>query len=138
MNTYWWVQIVGKFSSASVTYTSRLKASNGVVEYESTYPISLANYYSASKTIPTTLSWLNRKYIYNFYENQMRYLEAVSGQSTPYFRMRMTLTNSFDGSNDWVRIFLKQTSTFTTLNSNSNLICQFLPAVSAEKDFAIG
>ena len=138
LNTYWWVQIVGKFSSASVTYTSRLKASNGVVEYESTYPISLSNYYSASKTIPTTLSWLNRKYIYNFFENQYRYLEAVSGQATPYFRMRMTLTNSFDGSNDWVRIFLKQTSTFTSLTTSSNLICQFLPAVSAERDFAIG
>lgn len=62
----------------------------------------------------------------------------MSGQATPYFRMRMTLTNSFDGSNDWVRIFLKQTSTFTSLTTSSNLICQFLPAVSAERDFAIG
>lgn len=131
VGTYWWVQVVGKFSSSSVTYISRLKASNGVVEYESTYPVSFANYYSATKTIPTTLSWLNRKYIYNFFENQVRYLEAVSGQSTPYFRMRMTLTNSFDGSNDWVRIFLRSTTTFTSLTTSSNLCCQFLPAVSA-------
>lgn len=138
LDFYWWVQVLGKFSSTSVSYTCRLKASNGVVEYESIYPTSLSNYYSTSKSIPNTLSWLNRKYVRNFYENQVRYLEAVSGQTTPHFRMRYTLTNSYDGSNDYTRIYLRSTSIFTSVTSWSNLICQFLPAVSAEADFSVG
>ena len=138
LDYYWWVQVLGKFSSASVSYTSRLKASNNVVEYESIYPTSLSSYYSSSKTIPSTLSWLNRKYVRNFYENQVRYLEAVAGQTTPYFRLRYTLTNSYDGSNDYMRIYLYSTTTFSSVTSWTNLICQFLPAVSAEFDFSVG
>ena len=112
LDTYWWIQAVGKFSSTSIQYTSRLKASNGVVEYEDTYPVSISAYYSTSKSTPTTLSWLNRKYVKNFYENQVRFLEAITGQTTPYFRLRLTSESSFDGSNDYLRVYTQSSSIF--------------------------
>ena len=90
VDTYWLIQTVGKFSATTIQYNSYLKASNGVVEYYASYTVPISTYYSATKTIPTTLSWLNRKYVKNYYENQVRFLEAVSGQTTPYFRMRLT------------------------------------------------
>ena len=129
---------MGKFSATSVQYTSRLKAANSVVEYQASYTVPISTYYSTSKSIPTTLSWLNRRYVKNFYENQWRFLEAVAGQTTPYFRIRLTSENSFDGSGDWIRVHVRNSPAFATRTSTSNLICQLLPAVSAEKDFAIG
>ena len=80
VNADWWIQALATFSASSISYTSRLKASNGVVEYESPYTVSISNYYDSSYSIPTTISWLNRKYVKNFFENQYRYLEAKSGQ----------------------------------------------------------
>ena len=134
------IQTVGKFSATTVQYTSYLKASNGVVEYEASYTVPIATYYSASKVIPTTLSWLNRKYVKNYYENQVRFLEAVSGQTTPYFRMRLTSENTFGatGSNNYIRVYTKSTTVFKSSTSSDNLICMLLPAISAEKDFTIG
>ena len=52
--------------------------------------------------------------------------------------MRLTLTNNFDGSNDWVRIFTQSTSIFASMTSTNFLICQLLPALSAQTDFSIG
>ena len=58
------------FNSATLTYTSTVMASkNQVVEYSSTYTMSLAGY-NSSRTIPTTLTWLNNKYVANFFETQ--------------------------------------------------------------------
>lgn len=84
------------------------------------------------------MSWLNRKYVYGFYEIQTRYLEAVAGQTTPYFKMRMTITNSYDGANDYFDVYVNSNSVFVSQTSTTNLICQLLPAVSAERDFSIG
>lgn len=71
----WWIQALATFSQSSISYTSQLKASNEVVEYESTYSsVSISNYYDSTYTTPTTLSWLNRKYVKNFFENQYRFL----------------------------------------------------------------
>ena len=137
MDVYWWIQAVGTFSATSISYTSRLKASNEVVEYESSYVVPITNYYSTSKTKPTTLSWLNRKYVKNFFENQVRFLEAVSGQTTPYFRFRLRSEAGWDGSGDWFRVHLRSTTTFSSRNTNT-MTCQFLPAVSAERDFSVG
>lgn len=76
--------------------------------------------------------------MYNFFENQFRYLEAVPGQTTPYFRIRMTITRTMDGDGDLVRVYTKSTTIFDSVNTGTNLICQILPAVSAERDFSIG
>lgn len=71
----WWIQALGTFSQASISYTSQLKASNEVVEYEATYSsVSISNFYDSTYSTPTTLSWLNRKYVKNFFENQYRFL----------------------------------------------------------------
>ena len=134
----WWIQILATFSSSSISYTSRLKASNDVVEYESSYTVPITGYYNSSYSTPTTLSWLNRKYVKNFYENQYRFLEAVSSQTTPYVRFRFTVPSGHDGVNDKIRLYLHQTSALSSRNSNSQLIGQLLPAVSAERDFSVG
>lgn len=43
-----------------------------------------------------------------------------------------------DGSGDLVRVYTKSTTIFDSVNTGTNLICQILPAVSAERDFSIG
>lgn len=43
-----------------------------------------------------------------------------------------------DGSNDYARLYTKSTTIFDSINTGTNLICQLLPAVSAERDFSIG
>lgn len=51
----------------------------------------------------------------------------------------MPFTNS--GSNDLLRIYLPSNGAqqpFTPVNNNANLKCQFLPALSVDKDFSIG
>ena len=139
LNTYWWLQVVAQFNALTIGYTSRLKARNNVVEYEATYPsVSISNYYSASNAKPTTLSWLNRKYVKNFYENQWRYLEAVSGQTTPYLRMRLRVDQGYDGDDsDYTILYLKSSTVFVPSDTN-HIKVFLLPAVSAERDFGIG
>ena len=138
VNADWWIQALATFSASSISYTSRLKASNDVVEYESPYTVSISNYYDASYSIPTTISWLNRKYVKNFFENQYRYLDAKSGQETPYLRFRFTIPYAHDGISDRIDISLHTTTTLASQHSTTQLIAQFLPAVSAERDFSIG
>jgi hypothetical protein len=88
LSTGWWVQIFATFSSATHTYTASVMASNNmVVEYQTTYTMTMPGY-NASRTIPTRLSWLNNKYIANFHETQYKFLEAVTGQSTQYIKFR--------------------------------------------------
>ena len=43
-----------------------------------------------------------------------------------------------DGINDYIRLFLHSTTTLSSQTSSSQLICQLLPAVSAERDFSVG
>jgi hypothetical protein len=45
--------------------------------------------------------------------------------------MRLTLTNNYDGSSDYARIYTQSTSLFVSQTSTSFLICQLLPALSA-------
>jgi len=67
LTTGWWVQIFANFNSATLAYTSYVLASNNqVVEYQSSYTVTIASY-SASRSIPTTLSWLNNKYVPYFH-----------------------------------------------------------------------
>ena len=80
MNADWWIQALATFSASSITYRSELRSSNNEVEYRSDYTVSISSYYDSTYSKPTTLSWLNRKYVKNFYENQYRYLDAKSGQ----------------------------------------------------------
>lgn len=81
---------------------------------------------------------MNRKYVKNYYENKVRFIEAVALQTTNNFKFRFTINNAFDGDGDVVRIYLNSPSVFVNVNSPKYLICQILPAVSAEKDFSIG
>lgn len=68
----------------------------------------------------------------------MRFIEAVGSQTTNNFRIRFSINNAFDGDGDVVRIYLNSPTVFVNRNSPKYLICQILPAVSAEKDFSIG
>jgi hypothetical protein len=53
----------------------------------------------------------------------------------------MTLPAGFDGGSDNIYIYLPSnagTEPFRSVNENSNMMCQFLPAISAERDFTVG
>jgi hypothetical protein len=74
LSTGWWIQIFATFNSATLAYTSYVMASNNLVtEYQSSYTITMSGY-NSTRTIPTKLSWLNNKYVANFYENQYKFL----------------------------------------------------------------
>ena len=90
----------------------------------------MSNYYSSSNTKPTKLSWLNRKYIKNYFENQWRYLDAKAGQTTPYLRIRLTTDVGYDGSYDSTDLYLRSATIFTPDVTN-HILVQLLPAVSA-------
>lgn len=67
LTTGWWVQIFATFSSATIIYTSYVMASNNlVVEFQNSYTVTLGAY-NSSRSIPTTLSWLNNKYVPTFF-----------------------------------------------------------------------
>lgn len=73
LTTGWWVQVFATFNSATLTYTSTVMASNNlVVEYSSTYTITMSGY-NSSRSVPTTLAWLNNKYVANFHETQYKF-----------------------------------------------------------------
>lgn len=142
LSTGWWIQVFASFNSASLTYISSVKASNNLVtEYQSTYTIPLVGY-NSSRSIPTKLSWLNNKYVANFYEVQYRYLEAVTGQTTQYIKFRFNQVQVCSSSSDILYIYLTGSSAgtpFTPVTSGSNVIAQFLPALnSGDRDFSIG
>jgi hypothetical protein len=67
LNYGWWVQILCTISSASLSYTSYVQASsNLVVEYTNSYSITLSGY-NSSRSIPTSISWLDNRYVLYFY-----------------------------------------------------------------------
>ena len=73
LSTGWWVQVFATFNSATHTYTTYVMASNNmVVEYQSTYTMTMPAY-NTSRSIPTKLSWLNNKYVPNFHETQYKF-----------------------------------------------------------------
>lgn len=57
----------------------------------------MTNFFINTKVIPTTLDFLNRKYVDNYYENQVRFLEAIGGQFTHSFKFRLTISEDYDG-----------------------------------------
>lgn len=74
VGTGWWIQIFATFNTATLSYTSYVMATNNlVVEYQSSYSISMSGY-NTSRAVPTKLSWLNNKYVSNFFETQYKYL----------------------------------------------------------------
>lgn len=67
VTTGWWIQVFATFNSATLAYTSYVMASNNnIVEFQSSYTITMAGY-NSSRSIPTKLSWLNNKYVANFH-----------------------------------------------------------------------
>lgn len=142
VTTGWWIQVFATFNSATLAYTSYVMASNNnIVEFQSSYTITMPGY-NSSRSIPTKLSWLNNKYVANFYETQYKYLQAISGQTTPYIKFRFTAPISSSGSRDIYYIYLPNNNAgqaFSPVTSGSNMIGQFLPAMSAgDSDFSIG
>lgn len=141
LTTGWWVQVFATFNSPTLTYTSTVMASNDlVVEYSSTYTITMPGY-NSSRTIPTTLAWLNNKYVANFYETQYIFKQAISGQSTQYLKFRFTAPPAISTTGDLFYIYLAGTAgtAFSPMTSGSNVIAQFLPSMGAgDRDFSIG
>jgi hypothetical protein len=85
----WSIRAVVKLNTGSLAYTYSLFAKSGVAEYIKAYsPTITASYYSASRTIPTLIGWTNKKYIEDYFEHQVKYLEAVTGQSTSRLKIR--------------------------------------------------
>lgn len=65
----------------------------------------------------------------------------MSGQTTPYIKFRFTATITSTASGDILRIYLPSNAAqqaYSPVTSGSNLICQFLPAVSYDRDFSVG
>ena len=139
----WWIKIFANFTSASLAYTSYVRAENNdVVEYQNSYSISLSGY-DSTRSIPAKLSWLDNRYVIFFHELQYRYIEAVAGQKTPYLRFRFrAIISSHTGTYDRLRIYLPDDlaqQPFTPVNSHSNMVAQFLPALSGgDRDFSVG
>ena len=66
---------------------------------------------------------------------QYKYLEAITGQQTPYLRFRFrSIIGSYTGSYDYLRIYLPDNlaqEPFSPVNNHNDLVCQFLPATSS-------
>ena len=143
LSTGWWVQIIANFTSSSLAYTSYVKAeTNDVVEFQNSYTTTLTGY-NTSRSIPPKLSWLDNRYVLYFHELQYKYLEAVSGQTTPYMKFRFrSPTTSHTSYTDYMRVILEDWlgyQAFTPINNSSNLVAQFLPALGpGDSDFGVG
>ena len=143
LSTGWWVQIVANFTSSSLAYTSFVKAeTNDVVEFQNSYTTTLSGY-NTSRAIPPKLSWLDNRYVRYFHEMQYKYLQAVSGQKTPYLRFRFrAAVSSHTSQNDYLRVYLEDnlgTEPFSPVNNQSNLVAQFMPALGpGDRDFGVG
>jgi hypothetical protein len=98
--------------------------------------------YNSSRSIPTKLSWLNNKYVANFYETQYKFLQAIAGQSTQNIKFRFTCPITSSQNSDVYYIYLPSGGAgqpFTPKTSGSNVIGQFLPAMApGDRDFSIG
>jgi hypothetical protein len=141
LSTGWWIQVFATYSSASLSYTSYIRSTaNNVIEYQQTYPISIGAY-NSSRLLPTVLTFTNNKYTKYFFEIQYRFLQAVTSQSTQYLKFRLTSPMTNSGSSDKIQIWLPDNTAgrpFTPKTSGNNMICQFLPAMSADQDFTVG
>lgn len=87
------------------------------------------------------LSWLDNRYVLFFHEVQHRFLDAVANQKTPYLRFRFTLPYGSSNNNDVFNIYLLDNTAqrpYTPVNGFSNLVVQFLPALSSDRDFSVG
>ena len=74
LTTGWWVQVFANFTSATLAYTSYVKAeTNDVVEFQNSYTVSLSGY-NSSRSIPSKLSWLDNRYVLFFHELQYKYI----------------------------------------------------------------
>ena len=137
----WWIQAWVQINSGTLAYTSYVKASNNnEIEYQNSYTVSLSAY-NSSRTVPSALSWTNQKYVAHFYETQWKFLEAVTGQKTQYIKFRFTqvVTSSTNSDEFWVYLHDDQSQQpFSPVNSFSNVVVQFLPALSGDSDFSIG
>ena len=74
---------------------------------------------------------------------QYKYLEAVSGQKTPYLRFRFrSIIGSYTGNVDYMRIYLPDdlgSQPFSPVNNANDMVAQFLPALSSgDRDFGVG
>ena len=68
-------------------------------------------------------------------------MDAVANQKTPYLRFRFTQPYGSSTSNDVFYINLPDNTAgraFTPVNNNNNLVVQFLPALSSDRDFSVG
>jgi hypothetical protein len=140
LGTGWWVQIMANFTSATLSYTSQVIASNEVVEYQNTYTVTLPAY-NSSRSIPTVLSWLDNRYVLFYHEVQHRFLDAIASQRTPYLRFRFTLPVTSTIYSDVFYIYLSDNTAarpFIPVNNRNNLVVQFLPALSSDRDFSVG
>jgi len=129
----WWIHIFAKFTSAALAYTFQISPKNLVPEYLTSYSTTITGY-NSSKIIPTQLSWLNRKYVPWFYENQVKLLEPNVNMFTPYFKFRFTTPIVFDGGYDVIYLYLNSLSgsePFLSKTQNQNIMCNFLPAISS-------
>ena len=76
-----------------------------------------------------------------FHEVQYRFLDAVTAQKTPYLRFRFTLPVGSSTSSDVFNIYLQDNTAqrpYTPVNNLNNLVVQFLPALSWDRDFSVG
>jgi hypothetical protein len=142
LTTGWWVQVFATFNSATLSYIwSVTSTKTSVIEYQFTYTTTLSGY-NAARSIPTKLSWLNNKYVANFYETQYKFLQAVATQSTQYIKFRFNSPVTSTQSNDLYYIYLATSNAgqaFTPKTSGSNVIAQFLPSMApGDSDFSVG
>jgi hypothetical protein len=138
----WIIRVALKLSSSSLQYTSSVYAKNGVAEYVNSFsPTTIVPYFSVTRTIPTILSWSGAKYFSDYYENQIKYLEAVASQTTSRLKFRFSTPRAV-GNSDAIRIVLidtTQTNPFNNQNTNNPMICTFMPVIAANyEEFSVG
>jgi hypothetical protein len=76
-----------------------------------------------------------------FNELQYRFLDAVAGQTTPYLRFRFTApTASCYTCNDTISLVISSSNgqPYKPKTSTTNIVVQFLPALSSDRDFSVG
>lgn len=133
----WTIRAYLNLTSASLGYTSTVYAKSGVIEYQNSFsPVTTASYYSATRTIPSVLGWSGAKYFAGYYENQIKYLEAVASQATSRLKYRFSTPRTIS-TGDVVTIdLISDTSSdpFNNKNTNNPMICTFLPVIASSYD----
>lgn len=142
LDTAWIIRVYLNLTSASLGYTSTVYSKSGIIEYQNSFtPTSTASYYSATRTIPSVLGWSGAKYFAGYFENQVRYLEAVAGQSTSRLKFRLTTPRTIS-TNDVITISLPSdvtTDPWFNKNTANPMICTLLPVIaSSYEEFGVG